>query len=447
MDQINWSAIKGGDTIWIAGSTTLSNTVAPYTKQILPAIPQATGGTASAPISIMRATSSDPVASAPDWKNNFDSQVVVAPQNIQGDVIGCYAFHGCDYTTWDGRTPGGIKLVLHNYSQTMQPCGNGTNGLHWAAINVGGPQGAPVHNPNDNVTFRNFEMVGPYYEALTYPVGYVVYGTGVFLGGSSSAPVSNIRIEQSSVHGFPDFMCTGGSANSVQFDHDRIYDVKFIPYSGGDSPHPNIVEGTGSNITFSNDVISNWDNEGFFVGFDPGSFYIYGNVFDNTQNALGSYGRVISTPPTVHASTLLYFYNNTVINTWCPYFLQGPALAGIDPNSRFFNNVYWWSGANFSPSQACPFPAMTSTMQGHEYTNFPFSGTVPSGFISGAGASPFVSLSSQNYRLVSSTASNYPRNQGTPIANTSFASFNIDPDAHIRGADGSWDIGAFEYAQ
>ena len=445
MSKIDWTSIKGGDTLWLAAGT--------YLTQILPAIPQAPGGTAESPICILRVTKNDAVAQDLDWNAGFDGQVVVAPQNIQGDVIGCYAPHGCDYTIWDGRTQNGIKLVLHNYSDTMQPAGNGTNALHWATINLGGPQGSPTRNPNGNIAFKNFELYGPYYEAKGVAVGYVVYGTGLFLSGSQGAPVSSVTLESSNVHGFADFACMG-DASLIRFDHNRIYDIKGVTYSGGDSPHANIVEGNARlDMTFSYNAISNWDNEGIFFGDYAGPVYMYGNIFDNTSNSLESYGRVISTPPgSPQVAGVIYFYNNTVINTWCPFFLQAssPGLEGIDTSSRIFDNIYWWTGANFNSSQACGFPSMPSAMQGHEYTNFNFGSATPSAFVSSAGATAFVNAQGQDYHLTATLGANYPRNAGTPIANVSLSNnqvqtFNIDMDGITR-ASGGWDVGAYQYS-
>lgn len=52
-----------------------------------------------------------------------------------------------------------------------------------------------------------------------------------------------------------------------------------------------------------------------------------------------------------------------------------------------------------------------------------------------ATSNPFVNYSSGNFRLTAPTASGY----------TLSSPYNTDPDGNVRGADGVWDIGAYEY--
>src|SRR5580658_311438 len=66
MDQINWSCVSAGDTVWIAGGT--------YSQGFV----VGASGTATKPIYIARVLSTDEVpASAPGWSPAFDAQVIV----------------------------------------------------------------------------------------------------------------------------------------------------------------------------------------------------------------------------------------------------------------------------------------------------------------------------------------------------------------------------------
>lgn len=56
---------------------------------------------------------------------------------------------------------------------------------------------------------------------------------------------------------------------------------------------------------------------------------------------------------------------------------------------------------------------------------------------------PFVGVASRNYRIISTTGGTYPRNAGSSSPGSSY---NQDPDGITRGSDGTWDVGAFEYA-
>jgi hypothetical protein len=55
-----------------------------------------------------------------------------------------------------------------------------------------------------------------------------------------------------------------------------------------------------------------------------------------------------------------------------------------------------------------------------------------------ASSNPFVDYSGKDFRI---TSSNDARNAGTSLGST----YNTDPLGVTRGADGTWDVGAFEY--
>lgn len=61
----------------------------------------------------------------------------------------------------------------------------------------------------------------------------------------------------------------------------------------------------------------------------------------------------------------------------------------------------------------------------------------------GDGSTPFVDYQAGNYQIVGTISDRLPRNRGNALP----APYNnIDPLGVTRGADGKWDIGAFEYA-
>jgi len=62
-----------------------------------------------------------------------------------------------------------------------------------------------------------------------------------------------------------------------------------------------------------------------------------------------------------------------------------------------------------------------------------------------AGQSPFVNAAAQNYRITAAISAVLPRNQGVALTSPAGQSFNVDMDGNIRGSDGAWDIGAYEY--
>jgi hypothetical protein len=76
---------------------------------------------------------------------------------------------------------------------------------------------------------------------------------------------------------------------------------------------------------------------------------------------------------------------------------------------------------------------------------------VPNGSIGGSGAtaannitanvSCFTDAANNDFTIISSTGGNFPRNAGTALAST----YEIDRAGNTHGADGTWDVGAYEY--
>ena len=59
------------------------------------------------------------------------------------------------------------------------------------------------------------------------------------------------------------------------------------------------------------------------------------------------------------------------------------------------------------------------------------------------GADPFVNYSGKDFRIISTVGTQYPKDKGYSLA----SDYSIDKLDSVRGADGAWDIGAYEYAQ
>src|SRR5579862_5160415 len=111
MDQINWSCVQPGDTVWLAGGT--------YTKGFA----AGASGAAGKPIYVARVRSTDTAATtAPGWTAAFDGQVIVTNTDANNHSSGCNAgdvlcFNRAttgNYTYWDGRVDGGIRLQTSN---------------------------------------------------------------------------------------------------------------------------------------------------------------------------------------------------------------------------------------------------------------------------------------------------------------------------------------------
>ena len=158
----------------------------------------------------------------------------------------------------------------------------------------------------------------------------------------------------------------------------------------------------------------------FFGTFDTGTYtgaQIYGNLIsggmaDNGLVSAISAGGVV---------TGLQLYNNTIVN------LSGNAgFAYLDRgiNNRVNNNL-WYN---------CPSVSMDGTT--HDYNWFFGSGPQSETHIQNGTGNPFVNLAGNDYRLTTATQS------GMTLASP----FNMDSLGNMRGADGVWDRGAYEFA-
>jgi hypothetical protein len=213
-----------------------------------------------------------------------------------------------------------------------------------------------------------------------------------------------------------------GRNNGVLVEHCRISNIGNF----GGSDHPNNVynhlEGSQGpfNITFRYNVFDNAQNTGIYIsndGYASGvnsGFYIYGNVFLNMPE---SWARAITLKPQQVSLQGVYILNNTFVNCSSPYtwsYNQGePSPTGLSAN-----NIYSSSGV----------PGfMFSGNDGNHYVN--------------STTSIFVNAGAGNYRL------NAPVGTGANLSSisTGYNTFNKDPDGKTRGADGLWDIGAYEY--
>lgn len=123
--------------------------------------------------------------------------------------------------------------------------------------------------------------------------------------------------------------------------------------------------------------------------------------------------------------------------------IGGGGYPGTAANCLVYNNTI----ANMSEGGAYGMIVLVSG-SGNEAKNNLFYNT-PSSSVSAnstannvtSSSNPFVGYSTQDYRIISTTGGTYPRNAGTALSST----YNQDPLGVTRGADGTWDVGAYEY--
>ncbi len=150
-----------------------------------------------------------------------------------------------------------------------------------------------------------------------------------------------------------------------------------------------------------------------------GFIYIYGNVFKATRPDEQT------TNPSIFSSTSgelvlnVFIYNNTI------YGLHGspPSIGyadtgvrGDNPNSTITVRNNLWQANTYPPG----FQAVKT--QDYNLLN--------------TGGASFINAGSGDFHLT----------QPTPAGIALPSPYNLDPDGNVRGADGTWDRGAFEYA-
>jgi len=128
---------------------------------------------------------------------------------------------------------------------------------------------------------------------------------------------------------------------------------------------------------------------------------IYGNIFYDTDKVIEIYSNVPN----------LTVYNNTFANISWAIYTGGMWGAGSVERNNLYYNVGTVYGA----------PTRSNNLN--------------------TSANPFVNLAGKDYHIINTVGADYPRNAGTALA----AEYATDRDAVTRGADGTWDIGAYEY--
>lgn len=345
-------------------------------------------GSAGNQIKIMRvrSTNAEPVSAA-GWDPAFDSLVTIP---------GGWNLAGRSFITIDGQirygilvpSSGGRAITFHNGSTTV----------------------------SDSVQFRNIEVAGPGFRAMG--ANQLLYAANY--NGSANTTIRNLLVSNCSLHDAVMLITLAAVTNGI-IEHCELYNC-----SSGDIAawHPDVVYFYPStNIIFRYNMVSNTVAEALW--FDYGGsreIYFYGNILN--KGALGT-GFCIGTKST-YSWGPFYIYNNTFIG----YDTGGVLLRGVsDPATTVQNNIFWNS------VNACQNGGKVNS----DYNAY--NGNIPSGethSVSDA-ANPFVGSGTGNFRLVPGA---WVVNKGIALGRDGL----IDRDfvGNQRGADGLWDIGAFE---
>jgi hypothetical protein len=236
--------------------------------------------------------------------------------------------------------------------------------------------------------------------------------------GSSYDLQNNMLIQYANLHGSCTILWSAHSTNGI-IEHSRFADsADSTP--GNPYCHPNVIaEQDSTNMTFRYNEVTNWEVEGIMAcpnGGCSSSWDIYGNLWHDPMT--DSYPRVLEAQG--NSNGPYHFYNNTVIGV--SYAVHSTANGGrFAAGSVSNNNIYWNTPGPGLPSNdydLCNSNCSETHLQTYSNTNL------------------FTNYSGQNYSLAMATTA------GVTLPSP----YNIDYIGVTRGADGTWDRGAYEYA-
>jgi hypothetical protein len=281
--------------------------------------------------------------------------------------------------------------------------------------------------PHD-ITIANVEIVGPGYKM---PYNADTYGVEVIGGGPAS--IGMVTLTNVAIHGILGAINNQGyTAGPIIVDHNFWYDLG-TDYSG--TAHPDVWQmygGSGHIMRFT--TISNWGSEGMEMSCGDANFYMHDCVWTAARS--GENATIFWPNSGICGSGSIgpvYIYNNVFAGPNCSLTTAQAQSVPWAAGSAYKNNIEW----NLGHWGTTAAPGTSD----HNFSDGTATGT--SG-ISG-GSNPFVNSGAGNYRIVSTIGATYPRDKGVAIAPVSGQTFNVDADGNVRGADGSWDIGAYEY--
>jgi hypothetical protein len=416
MDQINWSCVQPGDTIWLAGGTYANGFAV------------GASGTVGKPIYVARVLSTDTAATRADgWSAAFDSQVVVTNATANNASSGCNAgdvlcFNRTtfgNYTVWDGRVDSGILLQTSNLAG-LSPTNN--TSLGQSAADIGTASGIPGTGSNHDITFDNVDFAGP---AGSVEFVHKSYNAAIqVLNVTGNVVFTNCRI-----HGANNNVNISGSSG-VTFDHCKFYDNVA---GNGSAGHGNMVQYAGNdNIAFRYNEWWNWSVEGIMVWTPSKALYVYGNVFHDADNS--GYPSVIQANNTTAGP--LFFYNNTIANV-SGYCVFRPAnTVGWTTDSQARNNLYWNSDVCVQVAPSSDYDGYYDDLASMNQSKLGISETTTvaqaEAHAAELSAMPFVAEPTGDFHLTANTPGG--QDVGAP--------YNVDKDGNPRA---TWTRGAYEY--
>ena len=382
-NSVNWNSLSCGDTLWVAGGT--------YTSS-LSVNKTCTAGNVLK-INRVLATDSTPAAAA-GWNSSFDSQVVISNASI--------SLAGGAYYTIDGRVNYGIQVAC-----TSSGGCNGVTGATSGSI--------------DHVTLNHVELYGP-------PCVMSQSCGGGGASGLNVAPSSNkvtfLLFSNGFIHRWGELVRTSNWSNCT-IEHSSLADT----HNDGPQHEDVMYNYPNTNFTMRYNRIWGSPNDGIFFEYGGAkNFKFYGNIYYHSGGALMTFKAGDSYGPVFIYNNI--FENDGTFGDYQPGWLNFDG--SMDPSSEIANNIF----------ENIDNQASSSISNHNAYSSGSSSETGSFKYSSGT---QFVNTSSGNppaadFHLTAAGATAFA-GKGKALA----AEYNTDMDGHVRGADGGWDVGAYEY--
>jgi hypothetical protein len=424
LNQINFSTVACGDTVWIAGN----NGGAAYTGNLSPT-KVCTAGTV---LNIMRvrATDSVPVA-APGWVSTFDSQVTATNINIP---LGG-AFWTLDGRVGDAQSGVAYGIQLNNSTDgwlgvIADPSSGTVAGITVSHVEIHGPScvtAGTCNSANWALALQNgsnFSVTVDH--SWFHQFGEVIHGP---TGKSNSLVLQYSYIGE-------DVKVNNNEHEDLLYTSDPCAKMTFIGnrwYSSGNDGIFMDNAGCVNGFVFINNVFFHWGGWAMEFGKTGtcGPYIILNNTFANdglgADGAGGEYPYGFINTGGCAVSPSSSIANNILYNT---------SLGGTTNTQTVFNAGTTASGGGFSCGTGCFSYSLASPIQNFNgFVNF-----VPAGSNSQTIVRADLHLSSAGKTLfqgkgenLTAQCSNYP-------------ALCTDLDGNARPATGAWDLGAYVFS-
>ncbi len=281
---------------------------------------------------------------------------------------------------------------------------------------------------------------------------------GLYIGLPATAHEGSYTFSYVSLHdALNTVQINGGTPNGI-FDHNYYARNFYIAPDHAAAWTFEENSGNPSVYVLSNSAFTDIESTAWIVdlyGANVNGHYIYGNTFayspNNPFNRRGVGNAVFSCINSNVTCTNVYIYNNSVVNVSGSQLNNDSGVwAFLEPSDATASNWYiednlaWNSNAGALAGGATP--GGTFLTDYNTYLNSPVYGG-DNGSHSSAqsnAVNPFVSSNNFNFQLSSETIDPH-LNDGATLTNQGGQMFNIDGYGITRGADGTWERGAYEY--